>query len=349
MVAASFLFCALLFAPQQTPESLLKRGLELADQGNMLQAEQEVRRALQLSPDHTGALTALGKILGWTGRAGDARIYLEKVVELKPTSAQARVNLGIALADAGDMGAALSEFQQAVKLDPNSASAHYNAGRALADLGQQQDAREHLRKAAALDPSLTDALNRLAQLERDAGSLEKAVELLGRAVRANPRNAQTHYSLGLVLADLSRTEQAIEQWEQAVEINPTHRQALYRLSQALRAADPEKARRYNQRFLALRQDRQTADRAGTLGDVALALAKDRRYPEAVSSLKQAIEICGACSAQGLLHKNLGLIYGESGDYPNAERELLTAQKLLPNDRDIPTALDYLRRTTAPRE
>src|SRR5207248_8361463 len=56
--------------------------------------------------------------------------------------------------------------------------------------------------------------------------------------------------------------------------------------------------------------RSVMDRAQTLGNFALASAAAHDWPEAISQLKQALQICGNCRALPLLHKDLGLIRSE---------------------------------------
>lgn len=322
-------------------EANLNFGLVLAGQGDMVNAEKQVRKALAISPNHPGALTALGKILARTDHLDEAREQFEKVVKLQPNSHDARMNLGIALADAGDAKAALAEFQAAVKLAPQSASAHHNLGRAYNDLGQFQRAREELERSLELDPKLLPALQSLALMEREAKNLQRSADLLQRVLALDPNDAVAHYILGDNLSDLSRTEEAISHWKRAVEINPSYRRALYKLSLALRERDPEQSHQYNRRFLKLRKTQQLTDRAGTLGDTGLVYARNGQFPEAIETIKKAIELCGDCAAEGLLHKNLGLVYGKSGDYLNARKQLLVAREILPGDREIDVALEYV--------
>ena len=52
-------------------EACLNFGLALAGQGNLLQAEYEIRKVLRVSLDYTGAPTALGRILARTTRVSE--------------------------------------------------------------------------------------------------------------------------------------------------------------------------------------------------------------------------------------------------------------------------------------
>jgi Flp pilus assembly protein TadD len=80
-----------------------------------------------------------------------------------------------------------------------------------------------------------------------------------------------------------------------------------------------------------------------LGNFALASPAAHDWPEAIAQLKEALKICEHCPALPLLRKDLGLIYCRSGDQKDGLAELLEAQKLAPQDPDIATALEILRK------
>ena len=131
---------------------------------------------------------------------------------------------------------------------------------------------------------------------------------------------------------------AIAQWRKVVEINPEHGEALYNLSRQLAQSDPDESKRLQSRFETLQAQKQIMDQAQTLGNFALASATAHDWPEAISQLKEGIQICGGCTALGQLHKDLGLIYLHSGDTKNGLLELFEAKKLMPADPDIDKAI-----------
>jgi hypothetical protein len=51
--------------------------------------------------------------------------------------------------------------------------------------------------------------------------------------------------------------------------------------------------------------------ASTLGNFALSSASERDWPRAVAQLKEALEICDACSLQAQLRRDLGLTHARS--------------------------------------
>ena len=126
--------------------------------------------------------------------------------------------------------------------------------------------------------------------------------------------------------------------KKVIEINPEHSQALYNLFRQLDQSDPQEARQFQSRFEALQAQNQIMDRAQTLGNFALASAAAHDWPQAISQLKEGIQVCGSCTALGQLHKDLGLIYLHSGDTKDGLQELLEAKKLTPADPDVEKAI-----------
>ena len=224
-----------------------------------------------------------------------------------------------------------------MRLAPEASRPHYNVGRVLHDMGRAVEAREALEQALRVDRAFAPALHLLGQIERAAGNDERAVELLRSAAKEDSENSLVHYDLGLALAQSGSRELAVPYFERALELDPRHKESLYNLAQAVQAVDPEKAREYRERFAALKAEEQDTDRAGTLWNFALAEAQKERWAEAFDLFQQALAACGQCPARGHIHKNFGLTYGHAGKLEEAERELLQALKLLPDDPEVPTS------------
>jgi len=323
--------------PQYT-QAFINLGLIFAGESRFAEAEEAIRSALKISADNSQALTALAMVLTRTTRTEEGISYFQKVVELEPKSSGAHLNLGIAYADEFNLEGALAEFSEAVKLDSDSAPAHYNKGRVLLDLRRDQDAKPELETAVRLDPRYAEPWYLLGLIEKSAGHPPAAVQALQKSAECDPRNPDTLFVLGQELLHSGDRAGAIAQWRKVIEINPEHGEALYNLSRQLAQTDPDEAKRFQARFEALQSQKQVMDRAHTLGNFALASAAAHDWPEAISQLKEGIQVCGGCTALGQLHKDLGLIYLHSGDTKDGLRELLEAKKLTPADPDIDKAI-----------
>lgn len=326
----------------------LNLGLKLAASGRFEVALASMTEALRLAPDDLRARQGLAMVLTRLDRPLDAVPHFEAIVRLDPDSSEARLNLGIALAEGGRQEDALGAFRVAVRLAPETSRPHYNVGRVLHDMGRTAEARQALEQALRVGRSFPPALHLLGQIERAAGNDDRAVELLRSATVADSENSLVHYDLGLALAQSGSPELAVPHFERALELDPRHKESLYNLAQAVQSVDPEKAREYRERFAALKAEEQDTDRAGTLWNFALAEAQKERWAEAFGLFEQALSACGQCPARGQIHKNFGLTYGHAGELEGAERELLQALKLLPDDPEVRQALRIVRQSLRPQ-
>jgi tetratricopeptide (TPR) repeat protein len=317
--------------------------LILAASGETDQARAEFHSALAAEPNNIKALTGLGML---QTRAKDpaAALTFQRVVDLEPNSADARINLGIELADSGKQEAALNEFAQAVRLAPNLSETHYNKGRMLADLHRTEEAREELKAACEIAAAVPDSCFRLGVLEQESGHAQAALDSLQRARLLEPKNSRVYFQLGNAFQSAGQTPKAIEAWKECLALDPSNTEATYTLLRALNRTSPEEAKLYRDRMQQLQTQHDSLDRAQTLSNFAIAAAKQRKWDEAIGDLHQAIDSCGSCQAAPILRKNLGLIECQAGRVDEGEKELLTAQKSLPNDADIQRALQLVAET-----
>lgn len=325
----------------QYGQAFANLGLILAGQGRYAEAESALSNAIRLDPKNTGALSVYGMVLVRLNRGKESLPIFRKVAELDPNSAGAHLNLGIALADQFDMKGALAEFSEAVRLDPNNAAAHYNKGRILLDMQRNNDAKPELEAAVRLDPNAAESWYLLGLISRQSDQTDEAIAQFEKAVAAKPDYAEALFQLGQELLRNGDALGAIRQWRKAIEVRPQYSEALYNLARLLMKTNPEEGRRLQAQFEHLQVEEHITDRASTLGNFALASADAHDWPQAISQLKEALSVCGDCSALPVLHKDLGLTYCRAGDFNNGRMELLAAQKLSPKDQDIAQALHVL--------
>lgn len=103
------------------------RALAFASKGDLPAALISARRAIELDPDFSDALTTLGKLLVDTGRAEEAMRPLKKAAAdpLYRESFKPVTILGIVAYNSGEDTAALSYFDRAVMSAPQQACAAY--------------------------------------------------------------------------------------------------------------------------------------------------------------------------------------------------------------------------------
>lgn len=325
----------------QYGQAFANLGMMLAGSGRLPEAEKTLSKAVELNPKNTGALSVYGMVLVRLNRGSEALSFFRKVTELDPNSAGAHMNLGIALADLFDLNGALNEFSQAATLEPQNASAHYNKGRVLLDLQRNQEAKPELERATQLDAQAADSWYLLGLIARQADQTDVAIEQFKRALAAKPDNPEALFMLGQEFLRKGENGEAAKQWRRALELRPQYSEALYNLARLEAKSNPEEAKRLQANFQELQTKQHIMDRAQSLGNFALASAEAHDWPAAISQLKDALNICGDCSALAALHKDLGLIYCRAGDFSDGRKELLAAQKLAAKDEDVAKALEVL--------
>lgn len=322
----------------QYAQAFVNLGLILASESRLSEADRALQSAIQLKPDDTKALTGRAMVLSRLNRQGEALDLFRKIIALNPKSPEAHLNLGIALADQFSLNSALAEFSDAVRLAPECSACHYNKGRVLLDLQRNVEAKPELEAAVRIDPNSAEGWYLLGLIEKGAGNVEESIKLFKKAVTEDPQYPDALYKLGQGLLQIGDRAGAIARWRQVIAINPNYGEALYNLSRLLAKDDPEEARQFQTQFESLQTKEHITDRAQTLGNFAVASAAARDWPQAISQLKEALALCGDCSALPQLHKDLGLIYCRSGDLKNGLAELQQAQRLTPQDPDVAQAI-----------
>ena len=141
---------------------------------------------------------------------------------------------------------------------------------------------------------------RQSQLDLGLKTLRKCAKLAKLIGDHNIQaNALDH--IGVALKDQGRYEEALEYHEKSL---------------ALLDKNPEEA---------------PLTRAATLGNMGNVLRFLRRYADAVSAIKQASQLFHAHEQyrkEGLCHLNIGMVFSEIGDYPNALSHSFAAATIL---------------------
>ena len=213
------------------PDCLVARAWGLRQQGQLAQAQQELRKALALDPDSALAHNVLGSVLDGLGQAEAARAEYEQALRIDPQLPEKRYNTGRSLFDQAwrlreavgrpqrgakaqpeaTLCAALAEMDEVLRLDPQFAEAWLTKGEVLQTQGRWNDALAALDQALAATPRLGDAA---------------AVTGGAHLVRGEVRHAQAGGDVAAVLDAARRLEAAAADGLGRVDVNdistPSH-------------------------------------------------------------------------------------------------------------------------------
>jgi Tfp pilus assembly protein PilF len=137
----------------EVANDLVKKGIELQQDGKGAEASRTYREALVHDPNNKFAYYNLGLAAQGSGRVRVAQLNYQLALAIDPDFTSALFNLGTALSQSDPAGAARA-YRRLVTIQPSNAGAHLNLGFVLQTLGQDEEARKEFDRAVALNPRL---------------------------------------------------------------------------------------------------------------------------------------------------------------------------------------------------
>ncbi|PJF46760.1 MAG: tetratricopeptide repeat protein [Chloroflexi bacterium] len=194
--------------------------------GQPEKAEQRIRRALEIDPNHLPSRAVLCMALDWQKRIAEAVAECQAVVAADPNYATGHAYLAEALADSGDFNAARSAAQRAVDLEPNNPDALRNLGYVYDVFGRYDIARYHYERALEREPNMPHVLSAIGRIFYVTGRTADAIRTFQRIIEIDPQHAEAYQQLGMVYRFIGERQKAREALDKAIELEPTRLRAL---------------------------------------------------------------------------------------------------------------------------
>jgi tetratricopeptide (TPR) repeat protein len=234
-------------------------GFVLASRGQVDDAIDHYRQALEIDPDYQLAHNNLGAALAGRGQVDEAIAHYRRALEIKADDELAHNNLGMALVSRGQADEAIEHFQKALEIKPNYVEAHGNLGLELASRGWLDEAIAHYRKAVEVDPNDAAGHGNLGNALAAQGKLNEAIQHYLVVLRLNPQDVLGHIQLGNALAGEGRPHEAEICFREALRLAPSNADARVCLAKALQQqGQTEEALQYYQEPLRLCPDQPEA-------------------------------------------------------------------------------------------
>lgn len=173
-------------------------------------AEDALRRAIALDPNHASAHLRLAHLLSNTGRHDEAMQEAQKALRIDPLSLIANTLTAQFSLQAGDAPAAITQLERTLAMDPDFWIARLNLGKAY-EMQQRYDAAlvEYSRARTAAGESLEPlaTIGYVHGIRGETGAAEKVLQelLTRRRYRHVPAT-----KIALVYAGLGRRDEALE-------------------------------------------------------------------------------------------------------------------------------------------
>lgn len=192
------------------------------------------------------------------GKLEEAVTHFSAAVRLRPDYSQTHNSLGVAFMRQGKFQRAVAEFQTALQIEPDYASTHNNLGAVFLHLEDAEKALFHFKRAIEIEPDFPEPHGNLGNLLAHRGRTRGAVHHYRRALSLWPDWA----AIGLRLA-----------WIYATQPEAEFRNGPEALKLALQGCHASGYEDVN-----------------ALDTLAAAYAECSRFPEAVTTARQALSL-----------------------------------------------------------
>ena len=219
-------------------ESLVSAARQLATKGDLSQAEDKLRQALELDSTSILANDTYGNLLLQSKRLPEAMERFEVALATKPQDPPARagerkaaVALALRARTAGDNDAALVLLQHVHAVLPDDVEILLDLGVQALNMHRLGIASEALHAGLALGPDHTKLLYALARVEVEQELFGDAKTHYLAYLRLNPGDASAHYGLGRLYQMQQQTELAIAEFNRSIDLLPAQAESYYQLGQ----------------------------------------------------------------------------------------------------------------------
>ncbi|NOT48917.1 MAG: tetratricopeptide repeat protein [Acidobacteria bacterium] len=151
-------------------------------------AEESLKRAIDAAPNSSLARMRLGALFVRTRRFEESQREFARAIELDPLSQTANTNLGMALFCQKSFDAAEMQYGKAMELDDKVGATHWLLSRSLWQQGRKNEAVKQIVQGLTLDGNTELA----KKIEAAKGIPENAIRLLLNEWRSNPQRTNPH-------------------------------------------------------------------------------------------------------------------------------------------------------------
>ena len=265
---------------------LMEKGNRLAQDGDILKAEDTLLKSLALRSDYPDTHANLAYVLNEQGRYAEAIAHCRQALLVEPRFPEAHNNWGNALVKLGRLKEAADRYRLAVSARKGYDSAHINLGRVLSRLGRHDEAVEHFLKALEATPESIAALTALGRELMKLGRLPGAREAFLEAASLDRGSFSAHSGAGDASLRMGRLDEAIESYRRASAIKGGSTAVLNNIGTAyLRKGMIDRA--IASYRAAVKADGMSASARHNL---ATALNEKGMIAEAIASYRKAIEL-----------------------------------------------------------
>jgi tetratricopeptide (TPR) repeat protein len=218
---------------QARKSGYMAKGREYLAAHNFEKARLEFRNALQLDPNDAEASFLTGQAADRLGNVREAAQMYRAAIEANDKHLGARAELAKLYVFGGAPDKAMELIEPGLAIAPDNADLLTSRGAAREQLGDKSGARADAEKAVRIAPTNENAVALLASIYNRAGETSQAIDLVNKAVNAPGASADLRLVLAQLYLGAARHPEAVRELERVIAIEPTNFVHRYRLAQVL--------------------------------------------------------------------------------------------------------------------
>ncbi|MBT4139309.1 MAG: tetratricopeptide repeat protein, partial [Candidatus Latescibacteria bacterium] len=297
------------------------------------QTERAAAKAIQFGPFNHQAFIIYGQSLRFQKKYAQAAASVRKGLRYHPNFPNAYNNLGHILDEMGQHPTAIENYRKSIKLLSYHHKAHYNMAIAYEKLGQTDSAIVAYQRALTITP-YARAFHNLAGVYKKQGLIDSAQAYYKKSLSAQEPAIESFFNLGNLYTEQHKFAEAIQayqefidKWQEDPKWLPEATQLLSEAYSGLgviaeQKGNIETALKHYQESIQIWP--QNAMGWYNLGNGLLLKNKDE---EAIKAYQTAIS---HDQTHTNAYNNLGLVYSDRKQYPQAIEILEKARKIHPD-------------------
>ncbi|HEY2858838.1 MAG TPA: tetratricopeptide repeat protein [Terracidiphilus sp.] len=308
----------------QPDSSQRQEAVALEQQGRDDQAESAWRTWVSTHPTDAEAYAHLGLLESRQEHFADAIRDYRKAMALAPAMPALRPNLGLAYFKIGDYRQAIDTFAPLLKARPDDDRLTLLTGMSYYGLANYSAATPYLKRSADRDPRNLTLLLTLAHTCLFAHEYPCVLDTFHKLVALNAESAEADMLVGEALDEMKDPLGAQREFRAAIVANPKEPNVHFGLGYLLwtKAQYPEAASEFQAE---LDNDPQHLQAMLYLADADIQLQKS---DEAKPLLEKLVKLT---PKDAMAHRDLGILYADAGNNPDAVSQFEQAIRLAPND------------------
>jgi tetratricopeptide (TPR) repeat protein len=179
--------------------SLNISGDKLYENGDLMEAVEEFKRALLVDPSNVNVHNSLGVCYGLQGEYDSAIEEFNAAAAIDPSEYMAMFNLGLVHTLKNQAEKALEFFLSADKIKADVYEVIFQSGKLYFESGDLEKAQSFLERAVKLDPNSGAVYQYLGECYAADNLMQDAISAYKKAIRHNPHDAASMSALGCLL------------------------------------------------------------------------------------------------------------------------------------------------------